>query len=134
MNSADRLGGCLCGAVRYCISGPVEPVLHCHCGNCRRVSGNFVAASHVDEGDLTIEDATSLRWYDLTYARYAFCRDCGSTLFFKAADTATTTSVMTGTLDDATGLALAGVWFADDAQAHHQLAPDVPHYPGNDPG
>ena len=41
----DRTGQCLCGSVTYWAQRPLLPVRHCHCENCRRTSGNFVAAS-----------------------------------------------------------------------------------------
>ena len=40
-------GGCLCGAVRFTAEGPFRPVVACHCSQCRRTSGNFVAATGV---------------------------------------------------------------------------------------
>ncbi len=54
-----RSGGCLCEGVRYEITGPIEPVLHRHCENCRRLTGNFVAASRVSDDDLTISSRGS---------------------------------------------------------------------------
>ena len=33
-------GGCLCGAVRYQVHGPLRDVLICHCVECRRWHGN----------------------------------------------------------------------------------------------
>ena len=32
-------GGCLCGELRYEITGPVSIVANCHCTMCRRASG-----------------------------------------------------------------------------------------------
>ena len=33
-------GGCLCGAVRYTVNGPIQgEIAHCHCTMCRRSSG-----------------------------------------------------------------------------------------------
>ncbi len=125
-------GRCLCGSIAFRVTGDIAPVLHCHCDNCRRVSGNFVAASRVADVDLEIDDALDLlRWHELDHARYAFCASCGSTLFFKAADTEQLTSVMVGAVDDVSSLSLAGIWFAGDAQPHHVLSPDVPHFAGN---
>lgn len=125
-------GGCLCGDVTYEAQPPLEQVLQCHCSNCRRLSGNFVAAVRSPTDELHINDpAGSLRWYDVDYARYGFCERCGSTLFFRAAETDDTTSVMVGTLDDASGLSVTGIWFAGDAQPHNILPDDVPRYDGN---
>ncbi|MGO1081292.1 GFA family protein [Inquilinus sp. CA228] len=46
---ADQTGGCLCGAVRYRVTGPLRPVVACHCSQCRRTSGH-VAAFTADKG------------------------------------------------------------------------------------
>lgn len=130
----QRAGRCLCGAVSYRVRGALRRVLHCHCENCRRLSGNFVAASRAHTVDLSIDDAgRAFRWHDLGYARYGFCTRCGSTLFYRAADRGDLTSIMVGTLDDASELDLAEVWFADEAQPHHTLPADVPRHPGNSP-
>ncbi len=40
-------GGCLCGAVRYELQGRLRAVVACHCGQCRRTSGHYVAATAV---------------------------------------------------------------------------------------
>jgi hypothetical protein len=32
-------GSCLCGGLEYRVSGPFGPVVHCHCGFCRRIHG-----------------------------------------------------------------------------------------------
>lgn len=32
-------GGCLCGSVRYAITGPLGPAGHCHCSICRKAHG-----------------------------------------------------------------------------------------------
>ena len=38
-------GGCLCGGVRYAVTGPLRDIIACHCEQCRRSSGHFVAAT-----------------------------------------------------------------------------------------
>ena len=40
-----QTGGCLCGAVRYRVAGPLRDVVACHCAQCRRSSGHFAAAT-----------------------------------------------------------------------------------------
>ncbi len=38
-------GGCLCGAVRYEVQGPLRDVLICHCEECRRWHGHVSATT-----------------------------------------------------------------------------------------
>ncbi|MDX1607168.1 MAG: GFA family protein, partial [Candidatus Competibacterales bacterium] len=75
-------GGCLCGAVRYRARGPLRPVIACHCRQCRRSSGHYVAATAALREALDLEDASgALRWYrSSTQARRGFCAQCGSSL------------------------------------------------------
>lgn len=130
--STDRTGACLCGGVSYRLTEPLADVLHCHCENCRRVTGNFVAAARIATAAIDVTDAGDhLTWYRLPYARYGFCERCGSTLFWVGADHEGSTSLMVGSLDSADGLRLGGVWFAADAQGHHVLPGHVPHFDGN---
>lgn len=126
-----RSGGCLCGAVRYRAQLVNDAVLQCHCENCRRLSGNFVAAVRSTRADLELTDpGGAFSWHDLGYARYGFCRACGATLFFAPTEAPSTMSVMVGTLDDASGLRLDSVWFAAEAQPHNPL-PNVTLHAGN---
>ena len=130
-NEATHTGKCLCGGVTFSVDGEVADVLHCHCENCRRLTGNFIAAARARGDEVRIEDESTLRWYDIEYAKYGFCSTCGSTLFFVPADRPEQTSITAGTLDDVSELALGSVWFASDAQHHNHLPPGVPHLDGN---
>lgn len=130
--NGSHSGGCLCSAVTYDLPRELVLVLQCHCENCRRISGNFVAAARTDTDTLSITDVDErLQWYDLRYATYGFCNSCGSTLFYRAADSPGTTSVMVGTLNDGSSLVAHEVWFANEAQPHNTLPLGIPHFSGN---
>ena len=62
-----KTGGCLCGAVRYRVDGPLDPVVACHCTQCRRSSGHHVAATGARREDVTIEGEVA--WYELDARR-----------------------------------------------------------------
>jgi len=47
-----RRADALCGAVRYEVRGPLRPVVACHCTQCRRMTGHFLAATAAREADL----------------------------------------------------------------------------------
>ena len=97
-------GGCLCGAVRYEVAGRLRPVVLCHCTQCRRSTGHFMAATAARHRDFHLTREEELRWYESSdSARRAFCGRCGSTLFWQG-DGRDYISIAAGTLDGATGL------------------------------
>ena len=57
-------GGCLCGAVRYEVHGPLRDVVLCHCSECRRWTGHVLAATAARSSDLIVVRADGLRWFD----------------------------------------------------------------------
>lgn len=97
-------GGCLCGAVRYEVAGRLRPVVLCHCTQCRRNTGHFMAATAARHRDFHLMREEELRWYESSdSARRAFCGRCGSTLFWQG-NGRDYISIAAGTLDGATGL------------------------------
>jgi hypothetical protein len=119
-------GGCLCGAVRYEVRGPLRPVVACHCDMCRRTSGHFAAATAARREALTLHEDRGLRWFDSSpAARRGFCQYCGSNLFWAPTD-GSRFSIMAGTLDKPTGLAIAVHIFVDDAGDYYRIADGMP--------
>jgi hypothetical protein len=101
-------GGCLCGALRYEVRGPLRDVIVCHCVECRRYHGTSGAYTAVARDDLALVDAhEQLRWFpgpeSVTGGERGFCAACGSSLFWSAPGRPTI-SIAAGTLDGATGL------------------------------
>jgi len=77
-------GGCLCGGVRYRLKGPLRDVIACHCSQCRRTSGHFVAATSIAADRLELLSDATLRWYESSAtARRGFCSRCGGNLFWR---------------------------------------------------
>jgi len=123
--TVTRSGGCLCGGVRYRISGEVRGVVNCFCGQCRKTSGHHVAAARVLRSALSLDADATLRWYDSSKdARRGFCNRCGGNLFWqhRARDTV---SIMAGTLDQPTGLATIDNIYVTDA-GDYQIIPELP--------
>ncbi|MGA2776462.1 MAG: GFA family protein [Steroidobacteraceae bacterium] len=95
-------GGCLCGAVRYRISGrPLYSVI-CHCVSCRRASGAPTVAW------LTVE-RNHFEWLSGRPQPFAsspgvlrcFCRVCGSPLTYETGTSPNSVDVTSASLDDA---------------------------------
>ena len=74
-------GSCLCGSVRFKISGEISNIVNCHCSQCRKAQGTaFATNGVVDKMDFVITKGESeLKAYPLStvQTRY-FCRHCGS--------------------------------------------------------
>lgn len=123
-------GGCLCGAVRYEVRGPLRAVIACHCRQCQRSSGHFVAATAARRRDLHLSGEENLSWYrSSARAERAFCRRCGSNLFWRRRDDETV-SIMAGTLDRPTGLRLSEHIFTESAGDYYEITDGLPRRPG----
>lgn len=105
-------GQCFCGNVRF--SFPREKMqgaVACHCRDCQQMHGNYNAMAAVDREALTIEESTTLRWFDSSEkARRGFCTHCGGRLF-KDNLGSPKMMVSMGAIDPPTGLRLVrNIW------------------------
>ena len=87
-----RVGGCLCGAVRYEVRGAPKVVGLCHCADCRKATGGY--ALHYADWP---KSAVTLTGRLQTHAGRSFCPECGSRV---AHFNPHHTEVLLGTLDD----------------------------------
>jgi hypothetical protein len=123
--STTTHGGCLCGGVTYEVHGPLRDVIACHCSQCRRTSGHFVAATSAANHDLVVTRAATLTWFaSSASAERGFCSRCGGNLFWRRTTGADTqrTSIMAGTLDVPTGLQLVQHIFTADKSDYYVIA------------
>ena len=119
-------GGCLCGAVRYAVSGPLRDVVECHCAMCRRTHGHVAAYTAAPKSALQITATRGLKWFaSSTAARRGFCSECGASLFWErtAGDLV---SIAAGSLDPPTGLRTILQIFVDDAGDYYTVRNDIP--------
>ena len=94
-------GGCLCGAIRYRIDGPLTWVGHCHCSLCRRASAAPVVTwCTVAADDFTLTRGTPKAFRATSVATRQFCPDCGSQLTFQHDDSKGEIDVTAASLDD----------------------------------
>lgn len=120
-----KTGSCLCGAVRYVVSGPLRQVIACHCVQCRKTSGHYVAAPQAAAADVEIS-GEALQWYRSSdIAERGFCSRCGGNLFWRPIG-GDRISIFAGTIDGPTGLRIVSQWHAESAGDYYDL-PDAPH-------
>lgn len=121
-----RTGGCLCGAVRYSLSGALRPVVNCHCGQCQRFHGTYGAYTTVPMAQFALQEDVSLRWFDSSAsARRGFCEKCGSSLFWQRTS-GDEIAVAAGTMDQPTGLETKGDIFVADKGDYYTIPPGRP--------
>jgi hypothetical protein len=123
-------GGCLCGAVRYEVRGPLRPIVACHCTQCRRMTGHHYASTAARDADLIMTASGALMWFQSSpQARRGFCGECGSALFWKGVDR-DYTSIAAGSIDGPTGLTLVQHIYTADKGDYYEIADGVAQSPG----
>lgn len=133
MSEPRATGRCLCGAVRYEVHGLLRDVLICHCEECRRWGGYLGAFSSARLEHFVLVEESALQWIDSPRsdrrARRGFCRECGASLFWQPTESERI-NIAAGTLDQPTGLRIAGHFYAQHAADYDSLPADgLPRYP-----
>ena len=109
----------------------MSPVDYCHCTQCRKTSGHFVAAASCQPEQLALTADASLHWYaSSASADRGFCKVCGSSLFWRPKH-GKHISVMAGTLDAPTGLKSVEHIFVADASDYYAIADGLPQHAGD---
>ncbi|MBX3570474.1 MAG: GFA family protein [Rhizobiaceae bacterium] len=122
-------GSCSCGAVRFTISAPLRGVIYCHCLQCRKQTGHFLAATSAPEASLAIEGAEAITWYRASdAARRGFCRICGSGLFWRPEEGGQI-SILAGAFDTPTGLVAAEHIFVEEKSDYYAIDDGLPQRP-----
>jgi hypothetical protein len=129
--SAAATGGCLCGAVRYRVAGPLRQVIACHCRECRRASGHYPAATAAARNAVVIEGEVA--WFASSPAALrGFCRTCGSNLFWERPGSGRI-SIWAGSLDAPAGLRLEGHIFVAEKGTYYAIEDGLPQALRRDP-
>ncbi len=127
-----RTGRCLCGAVRFEVAGAIRDILLCHCLECRRWTGGPWPATTAQTHELALVGEEHVCWLPSPDsekgAERGFCTRCGSALFWRVPG-GPRVGFGAGTLDDASGLEVAGHIWVDHAQPWSVIPAGVPQYP-----
>lgn len=130
MNDETKLttGGCLCGAVRYEVRGPLRNVVNCHCSMCQRLHGNFGPHSKARKVNITVTNEAGLTWFKTSdVAKRGFCRECGSSLFWEPFDL-DATGIIAGSIDGPTNLKTIGHIFVAEKPDFYDIDDDLPKF------
>jgi hypothetical protein len=115
MTDAVYAGGCLCGAVRYQLTGTVSNPCYCHCVSCRRAAGApMVPWGTFARAALRITHGTLTEFSSSPRVRRGFCPRCGTSLTYRHEARSDEIDVTLASLDDPTLIEpTMHVWVAD---------------------
>ena len=93
-------GRCMCGDIRYEITGPMFDVVHCHCESCRRHSSTaFATFFNIDKSSFRYTRGTPVIYKSSPGVERTHCRRCGSPISY---ENAREFSIFACTLEDLT--------------------------------
>ena len=99
-------GGCVCGAVRYRVSGTPAVTSACHCRYCQRRTGSaFATLAYFDEANVRIVKGEVTEYEHRSdesgrWLRTQFCPRCGTTVTIAVEARPGMRGIALGTLDD----------------------------------
>jgi hypothetical protein len=127
---------CLCGDVRFEISGPLTGASHCHCSMCRKAHGTaFGTYAAVNSADFRVVSGAGriTRYRSSNGVIRTFCARCGSTLQWLRESKPQIVDVALGILDDDPGVRPERHIFVGSKASWHEIADPLPRhatYPG----
>ena len=128
-------GSCLCGVVRYEITGPFIAAGHCHCSICRKSHGAaFATWAHVAPDQFRwTSGAEAIAGYESSPGRArCFCSKCGSPLV--STDAGKVTEVVLGTVDGDPGVRPREHIFVRAKAPWYEIADALPQFEEWPPG
>ncbi|MFK7941352.1 MAG: GFA family protein [Paracoccaceae bacterium] len=120
-------GSCLCGAVRYEVAVPLTEAHACHCTQCRKQSGHYIACASAPKDAVSIDGADHITWYQATPGiGRGFCRQCGAHLFWD--DGGEEWSINAGALKAPTGIKISRHIFCADKGDYYEITDGLPQF------
>lgn len=125
-------GGCLCGAVRYRVSGSCVSKSLCHCRSCRLAGGApSVAWVVFRRRDFAFVEGQPARFHSSPPVIRTFCGQCGTPLTYQRDCWPDTIDVTTVTLDRADEFPPTKEIWVSERLPWETLNEDLPHFQGS---
>lgn len=130
MSDASPLaGGCLCGAIRYRLTGPIIFCGICHCRSCRLSAGaESVGWATVAAGDFALDAGSPAAYASSPAVQRGFCAKCGTTLTFRL-EGGDSIDVTLASLDDPESAPVSSEVWLDHRLSWNPANPKLAGYP-----
>jgi hypothetical protein len=125
-------GSCLCGAVRYEITGELGPIYLCHCSRCRKATGSaFNSGTPIQKQQFhLITGQETLKEFESSPGVHrVFCGACGSPLYSKRDTAPERLGLRIGTLDTPIPDKPSAHIFVADKAEWFDIHDGLPQYP-----
>ena len=136
-------GSCLCGGVKFAITGPLSHLLNCHCSKCRKQHGAaFRSRARVRLEDFRwLQGEELVSYYESSPGFYrGFCSRCGSPIVNRPAPSYAMTAIRgsdlgvpLGILDGDPGVKPERHIFVGSKASWFEITDDLPQYPDYPP-
>ena len=125
-------GGCLCGGIRFRITGKLGPAGFCHCKQCQRASGSaFAANAPVRTHYFEITSGRELlREYESSARKFrAFCGRCGAPVYSRREEEPEIRRIRLGSLDSDPERRPQGHFWVSSRAPWYSIEDSLPQYP-----
>ena len=134
-NHLPAEGGCLCGAVRYRITGTPIALTICHCRSCRMAAGApTVAWTDVYSSDFEWLSTAPVEHESSPGVLRGFCGRCGTALSYRRSATPDRIDLTTASLDRPQDFAPTKEIWVSHRIAWEATHPALPQYAGSSVG
>lgn len=130
-------GGCLCGAIRFAITGAIRNIVYCHCSQCRKAQGSaFATNGIVETKHFTITSGSDqLTAYESSPGQTRLsCQICSSPVISKNQSKPEQLRIRLGTIDSEISEKPQAHIFVSSKASWDQITDDLPQYDSYEPG
>ncbi len=129
-----QTGGCLCGNIRFEVSGAPGIQVVCHCRMCQRASGAaFMGLIFFEAADVKLTGETPKVYQGSETLLRHFCPDCGSPVYVERSST-NRLGILAGAMDDPGAFQPTMHICTSSSQTWLKLADALPSYAEKPPG
>ena len=130
--SIHKVGSCVCGAIRYRVTGKPLSVHACHCTDCQTLSGSaFSLTMLLNRTDIELLDGEpGVNKFSTSHNKMHrhHCTECGTAIWFSSPEYPEIIALKPGTLTDTTTLRpIAHLWYRS-SQPWLELGSNIPIY------
>lgn len=131
------IGGCLCGKVRFEITGAIRNIIYCHCSQCRKAQGSAFATNGIvaaDDFRIVSGEGNLTGFRSSPDQTKYFCKTCGSPILSKRDTLPDQVRIRLGTIESDISERPQAHTFVTSKASWEEICGDLPRYNGHEPG